>query len=158
MTARPGPWWLRARGRGRCRAAGDVPSRSAESLDIGPCDSDGMCPGGPFEYVSGRAVSVIVAAAAAAAAPGRAVGHDRLAGWAAQTNHGSIRPGLYSTEAGPGPGTAPTWADGGRGGLRDSKSHLKSCFRNVKAFNLKKIKMIAEPVNAKAARGPAAGG
>ena len=38
------------------------------------------------------------------------------------------------------------------------ESHFKSSFGNVKAFNLKKIKIIAEPVAAMAARGPAAGG
>ena len=38
------------------------------------------------------------------------------------------------------------------------ESHFKSYFGNVKAFNLKKIKIIAEPVAAMAAGGPAAGG
>ena len=40
------------------------------------------------------------------------------------------------------------------------ESHFKSSFGNVKAFNLKKIKIIAEPagVAAMAAGGPAAGG
>ena len=40
------------------------------------------------------------------------------------------------------------------------ESHFKSSFGNVKAFNLKKIKIIAdsEPVPAMAAGGPAAGG
>ena len=40
------------------------------------------------------------------------------------------------------------------------ESHFKSYFGNVKAFNLKKIKIIAEPVRvaAMAAGGPAAGG
>ena len=37
-------------------------------------------------------------------------------------------------------------------------SHFKSYFGNVKAFNLKKIKIIAEPVAAMAGGGPAAGG
>ena len=37
------------------------------------------------------------------------------------------------------------------------ESHFKSSFGNVKAFNLK-IKIIAEPVAAMAAGGPAAGG
>ena len=38
------------------------------------------------------------------------------------------------------------------------ESHFKSYFGNVKAFNLKKIKIIAEPVAAIAAGCPAAGG
>ena len=38
------------------------------------------------------------------------------------------------------------------------ESHFKSCFGNVKAFNLKKIKIIAEPVAAMVGGGPAAGG
>ena len=38
------------------------------------------------------------------------------------------------------------------------ESHFKSYFGNVKAFNLKKIKIIAEPVAAMAGGGPAAGG
>ena len=38
------------------------------------------------------------------------------------------------------------------------ESHLTSSFGNVKAFNLKKIEIIAEPVAAMAAEGPAAGG
>ena len=38
------------------------------------------------------------------------------------------------------------------------ESHFKSSFGNVKAFNLKKFKIIAEPVAAMAAGGPAAGG
>ena len=38
------------------------------------------------------------------------------------------------------------------------ESHFKSYFGNVKAFNLKKFKIIAEPVVAMAAGGPAAGG
>ena len=37
------------------------------------------------------------------------------------------------------------------------ESHFKSYFGNVKAFNLKKIKIIAEPVAAMARGGPAAG-
>ena len=37
------------------------------------------------------------------------------------------------------------------------ESHFKSPFGNVNAFNLKKIKIIAEPVAAMAAGGPAAG-
>ena len=40
----------------------------------------------------------------------------------------------------------------------DSKSHFNRSFGNEKAFNLKKIKIIAEPVAAMAAGGPAAGG
>ena len=38
------------------------------------------------------------------------------------------------------------------------ESHFKSYFGNVKAFNLKKIKIIPEPVAAMAGGGPAAGG
>ena len=38
------------------------------------------------------------------------------------------------------------------------ESHFKSYFGNVKALNLKKIKIIAEPVAAMAGGGPAAGG
>ena len=38
------------------------------------------------------------------------------------------------------------------------ESHFKSYFGNVKAFILKKFKIIAEPVAAMAAGGPAAGG
>ena len=38
------------------------------------------------------------------------------------------------------------------------ESHFKSYFGNVKAFNLKEIKIIAEPVAAMAGGGPAAGG
>ena len=42
--------------------------------------------------------------------------------------------------------------------FEDSKSHFHCSFGNVKAFNLKKIKLFAEPVAAMAAGGPAAGG
>ena len=38
------------------------------------------------------------------------------------------------------------------------ESHFKSYFGNVKAFNLKKIKIIPEPVAAMAGGGPEAGG
>ena len=38
------------------------------------------------------------------------------------------------------------------------ESHFKSYFGNVKAFNLKKIKIISEPVAIMAAGGPAAEG
>ena len=38
------------------------------------------------------------------------------------------------------------------------ESHFKSYFGNVKAFNLKKIKIISEPVAAMTGGGPAAGG
>ena len=38
------------------------------------------------------------------------------------------------------------------------ESHFESYFGNVKAFNFKKIKIIAEPVAAMAGGGPAAGG
>ena len=38
------------------------------------------------------------------------------------------------------------------------ESHFKSSFGNVKTFNLKKIKIIAEPVAAMAAGSPATGG
>ena len=38
------------------------------------------------------------------------------------------------------------------------ESHFKNYFGNVKAFNFKKIKIIAEPVAAIAAGCPAAGG
>ena len=38
------------------------------------------------------------------------------------------------------------------------ESHFKSYFGKVKAFNLKKIKIIAEPVAAMAGGGPPAGG
>ena len=38
------------------------------------------------------------------------------------------------------------------------ESHFKSYFGNLKAFNLKKIKIIAEPVAAMAGGCPAAGG
>ena len=38
------------------------------------------------------------------------------------------------------------------------ESHFKSSFGNVNAFNLKKLKIIAEPVAAMAAGSPAAGG
>ena len=38
------------------------------------------------------------------------------------------------------------------------ESHFKSYFENVKAFNFKKFKIIAEPVAGMAGGGPAAGG
>ena len=38
------------------------------------------------------------------------------------------------------------------------ESHFKTSFGNLKAFNLKKIKIIAETVSAMAGGGPAAGG
>ena len=38
------------------------------------------------------------------------------------------------------------------------ESHFKSSFGNIKAFNLKKFKIVAEPVAAMAGGGPAAGG
>ena len=46
----------------------------------------------------------------------------------------------------------------GRSSLCDSKSHFNRSFGNVKAFNLKKIKIIAEPVAAMAAGGLRLGG